>query len=170
MSVRNYHAFIKAARKTGGLSLPAARKTYQKMKARLDRAPKGTDVLKHPRIFKASIPATRGRKSSGAGLSAVRKQAGKTPGGANKSGGKRTASGGRTSGRAAVGRIPNKPQPSTRGVSKARRESPAQERAARPSRVVVNTLEDLYAFLDDYEDFEPVDDDEYVSTVEYKKK
>jgi hypothetical protein len=171
MSVRNYHAFIKAARKTGGLSLPAARKTYQKMKARLDRAPKGTDVKKHPRIFKASIPAKRGRPSLIGGLSKIRQQTGKVAGGSNKRSSQGKAGRG-SSGRVAVGRIPNKPQPSTRGMPKARRESPAKERAARPSRVVVNSLEDLYAFLDERaEDLALQEDsDEYVSTVEYKKK
>lgn len=55
MSIRNYNAFLKAARRTGGLSLPAARKSYRKMAARLDRAPKGIDVKRHPRIFRDSL-------------------------------------------------------------------------------------------------------------------
>lgn len=61
MSVKNYHAWIRAARKaskkTGGLSLPAARKAYQITKERLGRQPKGVDVKKHPRITRESVKA-----------------------------------------------------------------------------------------------------------------
>lgn len=68
MSIRNYNAWLKAARKaarkTGGLSLPAARKAYKKMAARVGRPLKGTDVQKHPRIFKDSLP----KKKRSAGL------------------------------------------------------------------------------------------------------
>ena len=63
-TIRNYNAWIKAARKaaakTGGLSLPAARKSYRKMAARVDRPLRGTDVKKHPRIFRESIPLRSG--------------------------------------------------------------------------------------------------------------
>lgn len=55
MSTRNYHAFIRAARKTGGLSLPSARKVYHKVKERLGEQPKGKDVKLHPRIFRESL-------------------------------------------------------------------------------------------------------------------
>lgn len=64
MSIRNYNAWLRAARKaaskTGGLSLPAARKAYRKMAAHIGRPLKGTDVKKHPIIFKRSIPAKAG--------------------------------------------------------------------------------------------------------------
>jgi len=64
LSVRNYHAWIRAARKaskkTGGLSLPAARKAYKKMADRVGRPLKGTDVQRHPRIFRESIPGSAG--------------------------------------------------------------------------------------------------------------
>lgn len=72
MSLRNYNAWIRAARKasekTGGLSLPAARKAYRKMSAKLDRPLKGVDVKNHPIIFKRSIPVRSG------GLKAVSKK------------------------------------------------------------------------------------------------
>lgn len=69
-SIRNYNAFLKAARRTGGLSLPAARIKYRKVSARLGRSAKGTDVRNHPRIFRdslskrerANIPAKKIRK------------------------------------------------------------------------------------------------------------
>ena len=72
MSIKNYHAWIRAARKaaakTGGLSLPAARKSYKKMAAAVGRPLKGVDVKKHPIIFKRSIP-----KASG-GLGALKRK------------------------------------------------------------------------------------------------
>ena len=55
MSIRNYNAFLKAARRTGGLSLPAARIKYRKVSERLGRPAKGTDVRNHPRIFRDSL-------------------------------------------------------------------------------------------------------------------
>lgn len=66
-TIRNYNAWIKAARKaadkTGGLSLPAARKAYKKMAARVGRPLKGTDVKKHPRIFKESLPKSNQKRT-----------------------------------------------------------------------------------------------------------
>ena len=67
-TIRNYNAWIKAARKaaakTGGLSLPAARKAYRKMAARVGRPLKGTDVKLHPRIFRESIPKRSGGRAA----------------------------------------------------------------------------------------------------------
>lgn len=54
-SNRSYHAFIRAARKDGGLSLPAARKVYRKVSERLGVPAKAVDVKRHPRIFKESL-------------------------------------------------------------------------------------------------------------------
>ena len=65
MARRNYNAFIKAARKTGGLSLPAARKAYKQITERLGRPAKGIDVSKHPRIFKQTITTKAGRRKPG---------------------------------------------------------------------------------------------------------
>jgi hypothetical protein len=153
MSVRNYHAFIKAARKTGGLSLPAVRKTYQKMKARLGRAPKGTDVKKHPRIFKESIPVKAGgikRKPAGFRAASSRKRA--APGKATKPAG--------------VAR-PTKP------AKQVQRPREGATRPPRPARVVLRSFDDLEKFLLTARGAaagEPTGTDEYVSTVEYKKK
>lgn len=59
MSLRNKNAWIKAARKvaakTGGLSRPSLLKAYTAAKVKLGREPKGTDVKKHPIIFKRII-------------------------------------------------------------------------------------------------------------------
>src|SRR5579872_1250644 len=55
MSRRSYHAFIRAARKTGGLSLPAARRVYKKVSDRLGEPAKAVDVKRHPRIFRESL-------------------------------------------------------------------------------------------------------------------
>lgn len=74
MSIRNYNAFIKAARKKGGLSLPSARKVYHKVKARLGEPPKGTDVKKHPRIFKESLTAKDRTRAIRSGLFARSKR------------------------------------------------------------------------------------------------
>ena len=66
MSRRNYNAFIRAARKTGGLSLPAARKTYRVMTERLGAPAKGINVKSNPVIFRQSatksITAREARK------------------------------------------------------------------------------------------------------------
>jgi hypothetical protein len=75
-TIRNYNAWIKAARKaaakTGGLSLPAARKAYKKMAARVGRPLKGTDVKLHPRIFRESIPKRSGGRAAPKRTAAVR--------------------------------------------------------------------------------------------------
>jgi len=55
VSIKNYNAFLRAARRTGGLSLPAARKVYRKVSKRLGRSAKGIDVRNHPRIFRDAL-------------------------------------------------------------------------------------------------------------------
>lgn len=65
MARRNYNAFLKAARRTGGLSLPAARKAYKKISERLGRPAKGNDVKQHPRIFKQTISTAGGKRRPG---------------------------------------------------------------------------------------------------------
>lgn len=79
MSTRNYQAWLKAARRaakrTGGLSLPAARKAYRKMAAHVGRPLKGTDVKSHPIIFRKSLPA-KNRKTTRS-VAGVKQQAGK---------------------------------------------------------------------------------------------
>lgn len=122
MSTKNYQAFLKAARKRdGGLSLPAARKVYKKVAARLGRSPKGVDVKKHPRIFRESLPAAARRRISG--LSKVRKST-KASSAANTGGKSRPGS--------VVGRIPAGKKSATRGGVVSRK---AQQ--AGPSRLVV---------------------------------
>jgi hypothetical protein len=81
VSIRNYNAFLRAARRTGGLSLPVARKAYRKVSARLNRPAKGIDVRNHPRIFRdalskrerAKLAATPVRKAGLAKRAAPRK-------------------------------------------------------------------------------------------------
>ena len=154
MSIRNYNAFLKAARKaaskTGGLSLPAARKAYKKMSARVGRPLKGIDVKKHPRIFKESIPVKSGGRNAKrfTGLSKIRKQTGAASRGSNKGGSEGRGSGGSVK-RKTVGGVQGKPQPATRGVSTARRAGPTKERAEGSQGMVVT---------------------EYVSTPEYTKR
>jgi len=55
VSLRSYHAFIKAARKTGGLSLPAARRSYHAVSERLGEPAKAKDIKAHPVIFRDSL-------------------------------------------------------------------------------------------------------------------
>lgn len=43
---------MRAVERAGAVTMKQARAAYQKMKARLGRAPKGTDVKKHPGIFR----------------------------------------------------------------------------------------------------------------------
>lgn len=152
MSVKNYHAFIRAARKaaakTGGLSLPAARKVYRKVKARLDRDPKGVDVQKHPRIFRESLPNKSRRKAAGLAArstSKLRKQAGKT-----SSAGTRSGTPVKRVGGSLVGRVPSKSKSSKGGGAVSGRKSATEKRASGPSRLVVKLIE-------------------YVSTPEYTK-
>jgi len=143
MSVKNYHAFIRAARKHGGLSLPAARKVAKKVAARLDRPVKGVDVKKHPRIFRESIPKNARRKA--AGLSVRSKRAGAT---VRKQTRPAASSRNAAASKSAVGRIPAGKKQAARGGSVSR-----QAQSARSSRVVVV----------------PPAKVEYVSTPEYSK-
>ena len=127
MSVKNYHAFIRAARKHGGLSLPAARKVAKKVAARLDRPVKGVDVQKHPRIFRESLNAAQRRKATG--LAARSKRAGSKVGQQT-----RPASSPRSAAasKPAVGRIPARAKPAARGGA-----VPGKAQQAGPSRMVV---------------------------------
>lgn len=148
MSIRNYNAWIKAARKasakTGGLSLPAARKSYQKMAARVGRPLKGTDVKKHPRIFKESIPAKSGGKARGF-------FSGKVKGGVGA-----PASRPEVAKSKDVGRIPS---------SAKRGGAPSAQPARKARELVIDSFDD-YA---DAWDFFELDDVEYVSTADYGK-
>ena len=70
-SIRNYNAFIRAARKKADLTQGQAKTVYRQMSAKLGRPLSGTDVKKHPRIFKGSERIATG---------AARKVARLTPG------------------------------------------------------------------------------------------
>lgn len=148
MSIRNYQAWLRAARKaakkTGGLSLPAARKAYKKMAARVGRPLKGVDVSKHPRIFKDSLPAANRKPASAYRVGPVRKQAGAVA----SRGVKRSSAG------AAKGRIQPTTKPAARGGA-----VPGQAQQARAKGLVVTKPERLS------QDFV-----EYISTPEYSKK
>lgn len=156
MSIRNYNAWIKAARKasakTGGLSLPAARKSYQKMAARVGRPLKGTDVKKHPRIFKESIPAKSGGKARGF-------FSGKVKGGAPARGAE--AAKGKDVGPISTGEKRDK----GRGKGIVGREQGKAQPARKARELVIDSFDD-YA---DAWDFFELDDIEYVSTADYGK-
>ncbi len=142
MSIRNYNAFLKAARKaskrTGGLSLPAARKVYKTMAARLGRPLKGTDVRKHPRIFGES-ERTR-KRAAPSGTPKVRK-----PGLEKPAAGKRTIS---------------KPsQPATKRVPS----KPAKRVPVRKPEQVIESIKDF----DKLFDLMLQEDLEYASSTEY---
>jgi len=140
VSVKNYHAFIRAARKHGGLSLPAARKVAKKVAARLDRPVKGVDVQKHPRIFRDALTAAQRRKK--AGLSAPSKR---RSGMLRKQTGASTRASSAGVKRSAVGRIPAGKKQAARGGA-----APGKAQQAGPSRLVVAR-------------------EEYISSPEYTK-
>lgn len=123
MARRNYNAFIKAARRTGGLSFPAARKAYTQVSERLSRKAKGNDVKAHPRIFRETI-STKGGK--------------RRPGFADTNA-KRSASGRQ---RVRVAPVANKAaRGSAANKSKPSGQTPAQQ--AGPSRLVLTKAERL---------------------------
>lgn len=63
-SIRNYNAFIRAARKESDLTLGQARNVYREMSQHLGRKLQGVDVAKHPRIFKKSERVATGALSN----------------------------------------------------------------------------------------------------------
>lgn len=60
-SIRNYNAFLKAARKEHGITLGEARQAYRDVTAKLGRAARGVDVSRHPRITKAAVKSAAGK-------------------------------------------------------------------------------------------------------------
>jgi hypothetical protein len=148
MSTRSYHAFIKAARKTGGLSLPAARKAYHKMKDRLGRQPKGIDVKKHPRIFKQSLVSKSRKTNSSAKAAGVAK---------NQSKPIRAARTGKGSA---------KPTQKPRSQARPQRAAPQRVRRVTSFERFIESFEDFMEFFEDFED-ELLPEVEYVSTAEY---
>lgn len=161
MSVKNYHAFIRAARKHGGLSLPAARKVAKKVAARLDRPVKGVDVQKHPRIFRESLSAASRRKA--AGLSARSKRIARS--GASGSTGAVARGRGAASNRpsASMARVSRNAKSNPRGVSSSGRKSSGKTRSPGPSRLVVGKPRS--GGMTDFSG--PM---EYISTPEYTKR
>lgn len=121
MSTRNYQAWLRAARKaakkTGGLSLPAARKAYKKMAARVGRPLKGVDVSKHPRIFRDSLPAKNRSATRSIASGGFRKQAGAATRASAVSQRQRGGQGAR--------RIPAATKPATRGGAVSGKAQPA---------------------------------------------
>ena len=63
-SIRNYNAFIRAARKKSDLTQGQARNVYRQMSQHLGRKLNGVDVAKHPRIFKKSERVATGAASN----------------------------------------------------------------------------------------------------------
>lgn len=63
-SIRNYNAFIRAARKKSDLTRGQARNVYRQMSQHLGRKLQGVDVAKHPRIFKKSERVATGAAHS----------------------------------------------------------------------------------------------------------
>lgn len=63
-SIRNYNAFIRAARKKADLTPGQAKTVYRQMSQKLGRPLTGTDIKKHPRIFGKSERIATGAASS----------------------------------------------------------------------------------------------------------
>jgi hypothetical protein len=166
VSIRNYNAWIKAARKaadkTGGLSLPAARKAYRKMAGRVGRPLKGVDVKKHPRIFKESIPVKSGGKRPIKRATPVREAMPKKSGGRKlqSSSGKNRAIGG------AVGATSRRARMGGMGGGGGGDAEVGGGRDGGAGRRSITSIEDFMNLGD--LDFES-EDMEFASTAEYKK-
>lgn len=144
MARRNYNAWIKAARaasaKTGGLSLPAARKAYKIASERLGRPLRGVDVRIHPRIFKEAIPVKSGGLRAKSGSAGARAKA-------------RVENTLRKAALRKVKRQPKKPEPVSSRVALRRMRS-------------IQTIEDFFSLSDDRVR-QGLGELEYASTAEY---